>query len=244
MFSMPPATTTSASPSRISWAAIMMAFMPLAHTLFTVVAGMFSGSPAAMEAWRAGAWPRLACSTQPMITSFTSCASTPDRSTAALMAVAPSSVAGTVESAPPKEPMGVRTADTITTSRAMGIDVFELGREGTEARGSGWTDKRVQPRPCTCIWPGDCAGARSANPLAALPDRWFQVRLHPGLEIARGALSLNGEASVQTVSLRSRFDGSGWRLHVGIARGALSLLRVASVQKVRFAAPVCWFQEE
>ncbi len=120
MFSMPPATTTSASPKRISCVAIMIAFMPLAQTLFTVVAGVLSGSPANFEAWRAGACPRLADSTQPMITSFTSSGFTPAFSTAALMAAAPSSVAGTVERLPPKEPMGVRTAETMTTSRAMG----------------------------------------------------------------------------------------------------------------------------
>ncbi len=119
MLSMPPATTTSASPSRMSWAAIMMAFMPLAHTLFTVVQATSFGSPANRAAWRAGACPRLACSTLPMITSFTWSGAMPARSTAAFTAVAPNWVAGTSARLPPKEPMGVRTAEMMTTSRAM-----------------------------------------------------------------------------------------------------------------------------
>ena len=39
MFSMPPATTTWASPNAMAWAPMAMAFIPLAQTLFTVVHG-------------------------------------------------------------------------------------------------------------------------------------------------------------------------------------------------------------
>ena len=39
----------------MAWAAIEMAFMPLAHTLFTVVQGTLSGMPAAIAACLAGA---------------------------------------------------------------------------------------------------------------------------------------------------------------------------------------------
>ncbi len=51
--SMPPATTTSNSPARISWSARAMASMPDRHTLLMVSAGTSSGMPPAMAAWRA-----------------------------------------------------------------------------------------------------------------------------------------------------------------------------------------------
>ena len=54
---MPPATTISHSPARISWSAIAMALRPERHTLLIVIDGMFIGSPAAMPAARAGFWP-------------------------------------------------------------------------------------------------------------------------------------------------------------------------------------------
>ena len=66
MLSNPPATTTSAWPSMISCAARMIALVPLAHTLLTVVQIVESGSFAARAACRAGAWPRPADSTLPM----------------------------------------------------------------------------------------------------------------------------------------------------------------------------------
>ncbi len=40
-----------------TWAPSMMAFIPDAQTLLMVVAIVFTGRPAAMEAWRAGACP-------------------------------------------------------------------------------------------------------------------------------------------------------------------------------------------
>ena len=40
--------------------------MPLPHTLLTVVACTEVGKPALIAAWRAGAWPSPAGSTQPM----------------------------------------------------------------------------------------------------------------------------------------------------------------------------------
>ena len=46
MFSMPPATTASASPALMAWAAIVIAFIPEAQTLLTVMALVSSGSPA------------------------------------------------------------------------------------------------------------------------------------------------------------------------------------------------------
>ena len=114
--SMPPATTTLAEPALIrSWASIM-AFMPEPHTLLMVVQPAEVGRPAWSDAWRAGAWPRLAGRTQPMITSLTSAGAMPDCSRAALMAMEPSVGEGTPVNWPRKEPMAVRLAPAMTMS--------------------------------------------------------------------------------------------------------------------------------
>src|SRR3972149_5124794 len=57
MASIPPPPTISASPRWTACAASMTDFSPEPHILFTVVAGTVSGTPAAMAACRAGAWP-------------------------------------------------------------------------------------------------------------------------------------------------------------------------------------------
>src|ERR1700683_939988 len=85
------------------------------HILFTVVLGVLVGNPAPKAAWRAGAWPIPADSTQPKITSSICDAFTPASATAALMATAPSCGAVTVAKAPWKAPTGVRRAAKITT---------------------------------------------------------------------------------------------------------------------------------
>ncbi len=113
--SMPPATTSSASPARISAAASMIALRPEPQTRLIVVALVVSGSPARSVACRAGAWPTPAWRTWPMRTSSTwaVAGSSPARSTAARIAVPPNVVAGTPLSAPPNLPMGVRAALTM-----------------------------------------------------------------------------------------------------------------------------------
>src|ERR1700736_3867250 len=118
MDSMPPASTVSAVPERIWSAASITAFSPEPHILLMVVAGTLKGTPASSAAWRAGAWPRPAGSTHPMMTSCTSAPLTPALSSAALMAALPSCTAVRGESAPRNAPMGVRLADTMTTSEA------------------------------------------------------------------------------------------------------------------------------
>ncbi len=114
--SMPPATTTRAEPALTRSCASMIAFMPEPHTLLMVVAPVDCGMPAASAAWRAGAWPRLAGSTQPMMTSSTSCAGTPACSSAAAMTLAPSCGVGVPVNWPRKEPMPVRLAAAMTMS--------------------------------------------------------------------------------------------------------------------------------
>ena len=65
---MPPATTISNSPARISWSASAIASSPDRHTLLIVSAGTVIGMPALTAAWRAVICPAPACSTWPMIT--------------------------------------------------------------------------------------------------------------------------------------------------------------------------------
>ena len=125
---MPPATTMLAEPALTrSWAS-MIAFMPEPQTLLMVVQPVDFGRPAASEAWRAGAWPRLAGSTQPMITSETSATGTPACSTAALIAVAPRVVVGTPVNWPRKEPMAVRLAPTMTMPDMMSLREWLIRR--------------------------------------------------------------------------------------------------------------------
>ena len=68
MDSMPPATTTSNSPARMSCAASAIASRPDRHTLLIVMDGTDIGMPAATAACRAGFCPAPAWSTWPMIT--------------------------------------------------------------------------------------------------------------------------------------------------------------------------------
>ncbi len=123
MLSIPPATKISPSPTPIIAAASITVFRPEPQILFTVVAPTKGGMPALMAAWRAGAWPCPACTTLPISTSSIELGSILARSTAALMATAPSSEAGTLDSVPWKRPMAVRTALTITTSRSLLIEL-------------------------------------------------------------------------------------------------------------------------
>src|SRR5574337_777983 len=119
--SMPPATTIDAEPALIrSWPS-MIAFMPEPHTLLIVVQPVPVGRSAASAAWRAGAWPRLAGSTQPMITSLTSAGATPDCSSAARMAVAPRVVLGTpvIELADREHVDDVRVPDLVDDTRLL-----------------------------------------------------------------------------------------------------------------------------
>src|SRR5947208_15583307 len=110
MLSLPPVMTMHESPARLDWAAWLMAARPEAHTFFSVGAMADVGMPAAIDAWRAGAWPAPDWITWPMITSSMPCGSTAVRSIAALMATAPSCVAGMVAMLPIILPMGGQAA--------------------------------------------------------------------------------------------------------------------------------------
>ncbi len=66
--SMPPATTISCSPARISWSASAIALMPERQTLLMVIEGTSIGTPPLTAAWRAVIWPLPAWMTWPMMT--------------------------------------------------------------------------------------------------------------------------------------------------------------------------------
>ena len=72
------------------------------------------GMPAPIAACLAGAWPTPAWSTSPMITYSTSFGSSPARSRAALIAIAPSSGALYPARPPPSFPNGVLAVATMT----------------------------------------------------------------------------------------------------------------------------------
>src|SRR6516162_4826606 len=132
--SMPPATTTLAEPALIRSWPNMIAFMPEPQTLLIVVQPTDFGKPAAIAAWRAGAWPRLAGSTQPMMTSLTSSVLRPDWSSAALIAVAPSVGDGTPVNWPSMEPIAVRLAPAMTIEFDMDFLRWSWGPRGQGKR--------------------------------------------------------------------------------------------------------------
>ena len=113
MLSMPPATMMSALPAMSASCASMAASIAEPHILLTVVQPVANGKPAFSEACRAGAWPCPAGNTHPMMTSSTASAAMPARSTAALIATLPRSLADKDAKSPCRPPIGVRTAPTI-----------------------------------------------------------------------------------------------------------------------------------
>ena len=82
--------------------------------MFTVSEETSFGMPPLICAWRLGIWPCPAWSTWPNTTCCTWSGATSARSSAAAMAVPPSSVASSDASAPPIFPNGVRAAPSIT----------------------------------------------------------------------------------------------------------------------------------
>src|SRR3954465_3982920 len=138
---MPPATTTSTSPARIIWSAISTARIEDAQTLLIVSEGSSIGRPAPTVAWREGAWPTPPWSTWPMIAYSTSPSSTPARSSAARIAIAPSSGARWSTGAPPSRPKGVRTAETMT-ERDIALSLASEVETGLEPL----RERRDEPR--------------------------------------------------------------------------------------------------
>ncbi len=131
MLSMPPATITLAEPAASMSCANIIARMPEPHILLIVTAPVESGRPALRIAWRAGAWPWPAIRQLPNSTSSTASPGTPARSTAALIATAPSSQACRPAKSPSRPPIGVRAAETMTMGSDMaGLLSCQLARIG------------------------------------------------------------------------------------------------------------------
>jgi hypothetical protein len=101
----------------IPWATKWTACCDDPHWRSTLVAGTVQGKPAATHALRVTLQP---CSpvwvTQPPTTSSIRSGSAPVRSRSALSVSASSSVGCQPDSAPPRRPMGVRTASQMTAS--------------------------------------------------------------------------------------------------------------------------------
>src|SRR3954471_9964507 len=132
MDSMPPPTPISTSPARIAWSRITVARRPLAQTLLMVSEETSFGMPALIWACREGIWPWPAWSTWPMTTWPTCSGATSARSSAAWMAIAPSSVALMDERPPPILPMGVRAEPRITVL-GMSFIVWVMNSSATTA---------------------------------------------------------------------------------------------------------------
>ena len=126
---MPPATTSSASPARISAAASMIALRPEPQTRLIVVALVVSGE-ARLE--RGLASRRLAdaglqdLAHEDLVDRGRRRAG-PARSTAARIATPPSSTAGVPARAPPNLPIGVRAALTRKTSAVAAVELVGHG---------------------------------------------------------------------------------------------------------------------
>src|SRR5262249_5163066 len=144
------------------------------------------GRPANSAAWRAGACPTPAGSTMPMCTSPTSPGATPARSSAALIAVAPSRVAGTPASDPRKLPMAGRAAPTITTAR-MGLGEPAAPRAVKAPLGQGVT----QTLAIAVI-----AGPRSTQPKTTRRPRRRQGSTWTSPSPSRSTPNVNVNANV------------------------------------------------
>src|SRR4051812_24882192 len=117
IISTPQASTVSTAPEEMSPAARLVACCDEPHWLSTVVAATVSGSPAANQAVRA---MLNDCSptwlTQPPTTWSTTVGSIPARAMASFCTAPSRSAACMLDRPPPRRPIGLRTASTITTS--------------------------------------------------------------------------------------------------------------------------------
>src|SRR6266550_8006782 len=180
MFSLPPATTTCASPVRSSWTALLMACNPDPHSRFTLNAVVVSGRPAFSVARRAlkassPTWP-----TQPRMTSSTTPGEIPARSTAVRIAVAPRSDVGVSLNAPANLPMAVRTPPATTMpppfSATRSFYVATPGRLDPRARCA------PAARPRRSAIRGGAAAAGIAAPLGDLLGLLLGLR-NPALDL-------------------------------------------------------------
>src|SRR5580765_7800571 len=131
--STPPATTTSFSPAMTRCAAIAIVCRPLEQKRFTVMPLVVIGRPARKAIWRAMLLPVAPSGVaQPMMTSSTSAASMPARSTAAFSAWPPRVAPWVMLKAPFQLlASGVRAVETMTAL----VMEFSLESKGGGDRG-------------------------------------------------------------------------------------------------------------
>src|SRR5690606_25282185 len=113
--SMPPASTTSASPARILVAPRPMVVMAEQQARSSVSEGVSAGMPALKLICRAATDVEAASNAEPKIDSVISSGRIPERSSAAMVARPPSSTAEYCFNFPPNFPNGVLIASTIET---------------------------------------------------------------------------------------------------------------------------------
>ena len=123
MLSAPPATANSASPRQSACAAETTACAPDPHSRLTFIAGTVSGMPASIAATRARYMSRGSVLITCPKTTCPTCsgASTPARSSAALVTCVASAVGGRPARLPPNVPIAVRAPPRMTMSVSMAI---------------------------------------------------------------------------------------------------------------------------
>jgi hypothetical protein len=126
MFSMPPASTTSASPRAMDCAACTIAHRPEPQARLIVHAGLVSGIPDRIATCRAGFGPRPACRAHPKIVRPTSEAGTPAFARSPDAIDVPSSTAERSDHCPRNLPIGVRKA-WVMTARRMRVSGRPVG---------------------------------------------------------------------------------------------------------------------
>ena len=184
---MPPATTISTSPARISWSAIAIAFSPDRHTLLMVIDGMLIGRPRG-DGRRAGgvlAGPGQDDLAHDHVVDLVA-------GDAGLLEGAldgdPAEVGGRESFSPPRRrPIGVRAPATMTDG-----PVLASWRETVTSRQN--VTRRLAPRRgfdltsrvivsgsvCSTCEPASCRAERSSEPPAATFALWHYSRRSPG----------------------------------------------------------------
>src|SRR3954447_9156305 len=233
MDSMPPPTPTSTSPARIAWSRITVARRPEAHTLLTVSDDTSLGMPALIWAWREGICPWPACRTWPMTTWSTCSGATSARSSAAVIAVAPRSVASMEDRPPPSFPIGVRAAPRMTVLGMRISRSLWSGQDSWSRNGNEWP--RIPCSPMRVTATTEAAASTAADTivvgliegegvphdvergaLQALPDAGDAQASPRHLAVAHVA----GKRWILVgLGARARLDGEALRIAAATAHG-------------------------
>src|SRR5262245_20830641 len=135
--SVPPARTARLRPSWMESNASAIALSDDAHALFTVIAGVVTGTPARNITWRAVFVPPPAWRPWPKRHSSIASGATPARRIASFAAATPRPEALSGSRPPPNFPIGVRTAPATTTSDCVMRRRLRLVPHALPFRGGG-----------------------------------------------------------------------------------------------------------